>query len=492
MTTIYFGGKPNWRVNTYWVFSGILLTAANTTHGFSCAPPPVLAPGQNQSQASAQQIATLTVRSRIADSALVMQGKIESISEDYASLNWAAARLAVVRPSRTFKGDASTKYEVLVPIDTQLGDEVVVFANLEIPKEVQLRVDWNSGSLKPNLKWTQSKNPLWVASAPCITRTYSIKKSPEIAAAIQQVFSASPFAELVIETRAYSPGSPYQTNLDEKITLDQKTFDVINAKGVKYSSQINKQLSAVGLPTTAIENIPEGRYVLSLPKINGMKPICNLDMQDFNCSSVEVKSYASHKLRIDYKPSAKISFNQVPDLIKNLPIEYEFAALDAGVNQPPKIKHISGVLGDSVFLYPGKYNLFAVVAGPTASQDRRTQITQNGNTVLRFDAGAHEISIATNEFIQPIETTIKWDLPSGKAEPVSTSFQLLANVNRDGRIYQTSAYSSCNSNECKLVALRGQSIEITATTNDGALMAKKALRVGDQITVNLTFAPIQK
>ena len=82
------------------------------------------APVQNQKQPSVEQLALLTVRSRIADSALVMQGAIESISEDHASMNWSTARLAVVRPTRIFRGNSSTKYEVLVPMDTRLGEEV--------------------------------------------------------------------------------------------------------------------------------------------------------------------------------------------------------------------------------------------------------------------------------------------------------------------------------------------------------------------------------
>jgi hypothetical protein len=486
--------RYSWNTKAHLVLSGFLFFTFSAAHGLSCVPSSPSLPGQNQRQASIQELAVSTVRTRLVDSALVMQGKVESISEDYASMNWATARLAVVHPTRTFKGGASTKYEVLVPIDTQLSDEVVVFANLENPKEIQLRVDWNSRSLKPNLKWTQSKNPLWVASTPCITRTYLTKKSPEIAGATKQVFSASAVAELLVEARVYLPGSPYQTDLDEKIDLSRRTFDLISITGTKYSSQINKQISSVGagLITKAIENLPEGRYILSPPKIMGMIPICNLDFQDFNCSSIDIKSYAIHKLRIDYRPSARVSLNQVSDLIQSMPIEYEFVALDAVANQPKKIKHVSGVVGDLVFLYPGKYNLFAVIVSAEPSKDRRIQITQNGNKIFRLNEGVNEISVAVSEFIDLVETTVRWQLPSDTTEAVSTSFQLLANVNGYGRVYQKSAYSSCNSNECKLVALRGQSIEVTATTYKSALIVKKVLRVGDESMVNLTLAPIKK
>lgn len=494
MTTDGLWRRYGRNTHAHLVLSGFLLFTFSEAYGLSCAPSPAPLPGQNQRQPSIQELATSAVRTRLADSALVMQGKVESISEDYASMNWTTARLAVVQPIRTFKGDASTKYEVLVPIDTQLGDEVVVFANLENPKEIQLRVDWNSRSLKPNLKWTHSKNPLWVASAPCIARTYSTNKFPEIAGAVKQVFSVSPVAELLVEARVYLPGSPYQTGLDEKIDLDRRTFGLISASGSKYSSQINKKIGpvGVGLLNTTIANLPGGRYTLSLPKIMGMTPICNLDSQDFNCSSVDVKPYAIHKLRVDYKPAAKISVNQAPALTQSLPIEYEFVALGAKVNQLKKVKHVSGVEGDHVFLHPGKYNLFAVLVNAKPSKDHRIQITQNGNIVFQFNEGANEISIATSEFIEPIETTVKWQLPPDATEAVSASFQLLANVNGYGRVYQKSAYASCNSNECKLVALRGQSIEVTATTHKSALTAKKTLVVGDESTVNLTLAPIQK
>jgi hypothetical protein len=486
--------KYSWNTHAHLVFSGILFFTFSTAHGLSCAPLPAPLPGQNQHQASVQQLAASTVRMRIADSALVMQGKVESISDDYASLNWTAARLAVVQTIRTFKGDTSTKYEVLVPIDTQLGDEVVVFANLENLKEIQLRIDRNSRSLKPNLKWTQTKNPIWIASAPCIARTYSTKKFPEIAGAVKQVFSAAAVADLFIETRVYLPGSPYQTALDEKIDLNRKNFELISAKNTKYSSPTSKQMSAIaaGLVNTTIENLPEGRYVLSSPKITGLEPDCSLDFQDFNCSSVDIKSYAIHKLRVDYKPSARVSLNQVPDSIQSLPIEYEFVALDAGANQPKKINHVSGVVGDRVFLYPGKYNLFAVIVSAEPSKDRRIQITQNGNKIFRLNEGVNEISVEVSEFIDLVETTVRWQLPSDTTEAVSTSFQLLANANGYGRVYQKSAHSSCNSNECKLVALRGQSIEVTAATHKSPLTAKKILRVGDESTVNLTLAPTQK
>ena len=139
-----------------------------------------------------------------------------------------------------------------------------------------------------------------------------------------------------------------------------------------------------------------------------------------------------------------------------------------------------------------KYNLFAVLVSATPSKDRRIQISQNGNKVFQLNEGVNKISVATSEFIEPIETTVKWLLPADTTEAVSTSFQLLANVNGYGRVYQKSAYSSCNSNECKLVALRGQSIEVTATTYKSALIVQKVLRVGDENTVNLTLAPIQK
>lgn len=494
MITNGLGRRYGWNTHVYLVFSGFLFFTFSEAFGLSCAPSPAPLPGQNQRQASIQELAISTVRTRVADSALVIQGKVESISDDYTSMNWATARLAVVHSIRTYKGDASTKYEVLVPIDTQLGDEVVVFSNLENLKEIQLRVDWNSRSLKPNLKWTQSKNPLWIASAPCITRTYSTKKHPEITGAVKQVFSASAAADLFIETRVYLSGSPYQTALDEKINLSGRNFELISATDTKHSSPIIKPMRAAGagLITTTIENLPEGRYALSYPKIIGLEPACSLDFQDFNCASINIKSYAIHKLRIDYKPSAKVSLNQVPELIQSLPIEYEFVALDTGINQPKKIRHVSDVVGDQVFLYPGNYNLFAVMASVKPNKDLRIQITQNGNKVFRLNKGVNAISVAASEFIEPIETTVRWQLPSDTTEAVSTSFQLLANVNGYGLVYQKSAYASCNSNECKLVALRGQSIEITATTYKSALTAKKVLLVGDERTINITLAPTQK
>ncbi len=490
MTTNRLCRRYSWNTHARLVLSGFLFFTFSAAHGLSCAPLPAPLPGQNQRQASLQELAAYTVRTRIADSALVMQGKVESISEDYTSIDWAAARLAIVQSIRTFKGDASTKYEVLVPIYAQLSDEVVIFANLENPKEIQLRVDRNSRSLKPTLKWTQSKNPLWVASVPCIARTYSTKKSPEIAGAVKQVFSSGSLAELFIESRVYSPSSRSQPDLNPKVNLSKK-FEFINSIGNKVSSQISKKMGE-GLFTAMLNDLPEGKYSLSPPKIPGMSLVCNLDLQDMNCSSIEMKSYATHKLQVDYFPSAQVSLNQLPSLIESMPIEYEFVALDAQVNQPSKIKHVSGMGGDIVFLYPGKYNLFAVLVGATPSKDRRIQISQNGNKVFQLNEGVNKISVATSEFIEPVDTTVKWQLPADTTEAVSTSFQLLANVNGYGRVYQKSAYSSCNSNECKLVALRGQSIEVTATTYKSALIVKKVLRVGDESMVNLTLAPIQK
>jgi hypothetical protein len=490
MTTNAIWNRYSWNTCAHLVFSGFLFFTFSAAHGLSCAPPPPSLPSQNQRQASIQELAVSTVRTRVADSALVMHGKVESISEDYASIDWAAARLAVVHPIRTFKGDASTKYEVLVPIDTQLSDEVVVFANLENPKEIQLRVDRNSRSLKPNLKWIQSKNPLWVASTPCVARTYSTNKSPEIAGAVKQVFSSSSLAELFIESRVYSPSSRSQPDLNPKVDLSKK-FEFINSTGNKVSSRISKKMGE-GLFIAMLNDLPEGKYSLSPPKIPGMRPVCNLDLQDLNCSSIEMKSYATQKLLVSYHPSVQISINQLPSLIESMPIEYEFVALDAQVNQPSKIKHVSGIGGDIVFLYPSKYKLFAVLVGSTPSKDRRIQISQNGNKVFQLNEGVNEISVATSEFIEPVETTVKWQLPADTTEAVSTSFQLLANVNGYGRVYQKSAHASCNSNECKLVALRGQSIEVTATTYKSALTVKKVLLVGDESTVNLTLAPIQK
>jgi hypothetical protein len=481
---------------TYLGLCGFLLAYAEAANALSCIPmSPALAtsPGQVPIPATALTQATSEVRSRLADSALVAQGIVESISEDYASMNWSTAHLAVIRPTQTFKGEPATKLSVLVPIGIKLKDEVVIFANLETQKDAQIRADWNKAIKKPNLAWAQDTSPLWVASVPCITRTYSTKNYQNISVALKQIFSSTATSELLINVGIYSAGSSQQAGHDKKTEFSHKKIKFIKDKTeskLTFESQpLIKQTE--GFFATSMSNISEGKYVIFPPKIHGMSALCSLDLIKFDCATVEFKPHARHKLSINYRPSAQIHVAQLPRTIESTPIEYEFISLDTKSNEFSKISFISGVLWDKLFLLPGKYNIFAVIASSIPSQQRRFQISQDGKKVFNFSAGVNEITVNTNEFTQPIETIVTWQLPVGVTKSVTTSFQLLSSIRNSDRIYQQ-AETSCNSDGCKIFALQGQSIEIAASIYGTEFSANKIIRIGDQAAVNLTFAPVTK
>jgi hypothetical protein len=483
--------KSKTKAVAYLALTGFILSFSSVATALSCRPMhPSLVHGPIR-MAESQPV--FDVRSRMADSSLVAQGVVESISEVF-SFDWTQSRLATIRPTHNYVGEKSAEIQVLVPITTQQNDEVVIFANLETATEIQSRINM-SKSYQSTLKWTQDKMPLWVASAPCIQRTYLTKNSPDIVSALKKISSNKPVADVYVSAYIYLPGAQNQSNFDKASVLSSKTVSLAPHDHKVSSTQISQPLKDDttdnrGFYRSSINNISYGKYTVSPPSVSGMNTSCILDFKTIDCASIELKPYAIHHLSIYYRHTAEITLAQLPHQIERMPIEYEFISLEAQNKETSKISYTSGFTGESIYLPPGKYHLFAVIGDAAKNQHRRFQMTYQGEMLFDFKKGKNDISLDLAKHIQPVETIVKWLMPNGETGSVYTSFQLISSSS--GLPNSHRVQSSCDKNQCMVSAGHGQSIEIYMSIMGTEFLSKKTVRIGDQKVVDLIFTRATK